>query len=61
MCNNGDFFDDGIGAEELGIFLSISEELQEEEAAKKLEKDNEPETFEEMLRTPLDDLGEEEI
>ena len=43
MGNNGDFFDNGIGPEELGIFLGISEELAEEEAAKLLEKENEPE------------------
>ena len=59
MCDNGDFFDDGIGAKELGIFLGINEELQEEEEAKRI--DNDPLTFEEMLRTDLDDLGEEDI
>jgi len=61
MCDNGDFFDDGIGAEELGIFLGISEELAEEEAAKQLDKENDPLTFEEMVQNPLDDMGEEDI
>jgi hypothetical protein len=59
MCDDGDFFDDGIGPEELGIFLGISEELSEEEAAKQLEKDNEPLTPDEMLETPFDYLDEE--
>ena len=61
MCDNGDFFDDGIGAGELGIFLGISEELQQEEKAKRLEKENEPLTPEEMLETPFDYLDEEEL
>lgn len=60
MCDNGDFFDGGIGAEELDIFLGISQELQEEERAKRLEKDNEPLTPDEMLETPFDYLDEEE-
>lgn len=59
MCD--DFFDDGIGAEELGIFLGISEELQEEEQAKQLEKENEPLTPDEMLDTSFDYLDEEDI
>jgi len=59
MCDNGDFFDEGIDAELLGIFLGISEELSEEEAAKQLEKDNEPLTPDEMLETPFDYLDEE--
>jgi len=60
MGNNGNFFDDGIGPEELGIFLGISEELQEEEQAKQLEKENEPLTPDEMLETPFDYLDDEE-
>ena len=60
MCDNGDFFDDGIGVE-LGIFLGISEELSEEERAKLLEKYNEPLNPDEMLETPFDYLDEEEL
>ena len=59
MCD--DFFDDGIGAEELSIFLGISEELQEEEEVKQLEKENEPLTPDEMLETPFDYLNDEDI
>jgi hypothetical protein len=59
MCDNGDIFDDGIGADELGIFLGISEELQEEEEAKQLEKENEPLNPDEMLETEFDYLDEE--
>ena len=61
MCDNGDFFDDGIGAEQLGILLGISEELSEEEAAKQLDKENEPLTPDEMLETPFDYLDQEDI
>lgn len=60
MCDNREFLDGGIGAEELDIFLGISQELQEEERAKRLEKDNEPLTPGEMLETPFDYLDEEE-
>ncbi len=60
MCDNGDFFDDGIGVE-LEIFLGISEELSEEERAKLLEKYNEPLNPDEMLETPFDYLDEEEL
>lgn len=59
MCDNGVFFDDGIGADGLGIFLGISEELQEEEEAKQLEMVNEPLTPDEMLETEFDYLDEE--
>ena len=61
MCDNVGFFDDGIGAEGLGIFLGISDELQEEEQAKLLEKENESLTPDEMLETPFDYLDDEDI
>ena len=56
MC---DFFDDGIGAEEMGIILGITDELDEEARAKLI--DNEPLTPDEMLETPFDYLDEEEL
>ena len=48
MC---DFDDDGIGAEEMGIILGITDEI-EEEANTKLSE--EPLTPEEMLKTGND-------
>jgi len=42
-------FDDGIDAQEMAIILGITEEISEEEAAKKLSQD--PLTPEEMLKT----------
>ena len=58
MC---DFFDDGIGAEEMGIILGITDELDEEARAKQLDKENEPLTPDEMLKTPFDYLNDEDI
>ena len=46
MCDN---FDDGFGPEEMGIILGITEEIEEEEAAKNIS--NDPLSFEEILKT----------
>ena len=56
MC---DFFDDGIDNLEMALILGITEEIEEGEKSKLI--DNGPESFDEMLRTPLDDLEDEEI
>jgi len=57
MC---DFFDDdGIGAEEMGIILGITDELDEEARARLI--DNEPMSLDEMLKTPLDELDEDDF
>ena len=48
----GGIFDDGIGAEEMGVILGVTEEIEEEEAAKKIS--NDPLTPEEMLKTGND-------
>jgi len=48
----GGIFDDGIDAQEMGIILGITEEIEEEEAAKKIS--NDPLTPEEILKTEND-------
>ena len=54
----GGIFDDGINAEEMGIILGITDEIEEEEAAKKIS--NEPLTPEEMLKTGNEIFDNEE-
>ena len=56
----GGIFDDGIDAQEMGILLGITDEIEEEEAANKIS--NEPLTPEEMLKTGNDvfDIADED-
>ena len=57
----GDFFDD-FDVEEFAFWGGFIEtQLEGEKEGKSRLPDNEPESFDEMLRTPLDDLEDEEI